>query len=137
MTVEDDEIARQAKLFVDTGLDTPEEAIERLKKLKIMITLGADAAGSSAGQAAFLTAVATAVRCFIGGVHIRGAIDAKPVTPLALGGATVRDVAIAFGAIAISKGGDEPEILIGSVIAAANVSNSSDLVGMASRVLSR
>jgi len=109
-----DQIARQAKLFVDSGRDTQDEAIERLRGLQVTISIGDDACHTSAGQAAFLTAVATAVRCFAGGVFVKGNLEAAILTPLAQSQQSLALAATELGASLDAARGSCCEVLIGN-----------------------
>jgi hypothetical protein len=54
--------------FVNSGRYGFEEAERKLAAARLVIRLSAEAAETPAGQAAALTAVVTASRCFLGGV---------------------------------------------------------------------
>jgi hypothetical protein len=87
------EISRLAKAIVDAGKCSFPEAERRLNAARIVIHVDPKSAGEPAAQAAALTAVVTAVRCFLGGVWITGATECPLILPMrseTLGGAAVR-----------------------------------------------
>src|SRR5208283_1271476 len=80
----------------------------------LAIRIGDEAADTAAGQAAALTAVITASRCFLGGVTLSGAIDHPLLVPLPLTANTLREAAHMFGAVAELKLQPRRTIIIGS-----------------------
>lgn len=122
MTIDNDQIARQSKLFVDSGKDTIDEAADRLRALRLTVSIGEAAAASPAGQAAFLTAVNNAIRCFAGGVRVTGALDLAMVTPLGSGLTTLREEALRLGAQILDGDGPEIEVVIGNATPSAKTS---------------
>jgi len=122
MIIDNDQIARQSKLFVDSGLDTEDEAADRLKSLRLTIMVGEGAAASPAGQAAFLAAVNNAIRCFAGGVSVTGALDVVVVTPLGSGQATLGTEAVRLGAQVLDGDHSELEVVIGYAAPSAKTS---------------
>lgn len=122
MTIDNDQIARQSKLFVDGGQDTEDEAAGRLRSLCLTVSVGEAAAASPAGQAAFLTAVNIAVRCFAGGVRVTGALDSTVITPLGSGQATLGGEAARLGARVLDGDYPELEVVIGNAAPSAKTS---------------
>lgn len=111
-----DALHRLLKLALDTGEAASLEEAERLFALyRLAIEIGPDAARSPTGQAALLTAVNTARRCFLGGVEVSGHLD----VPLALpwrGCRTLRGAVVDLeGAIAAESPGGVPRIVLGEV----------------------
>jgi hypothetical protein len=90
------EMARIRAALVNTGLFSFPEADAKLAASTLLIVAGADDADTPAGQAAFLTAVATGARCF-GAVYVAGAVDAPLAVPLAICARTLGEAAIAMG----------------------------------------
>ncbi|MGI8546809.1 MAG: ThiF family adenylyltransferase [Gemmatimonadaceae bacterium] len=77
-----DELHRVVKLAMDSGeAATVEEAMARFKGYRVGIRVGRHVARSPSLQAAVLTAVNTARRCFLGGVEVAGALDAPLLLP--------------------------------------------------------
>lgn len=91
------ETSRIRAVFVNSGARSLDEADERLSSLHITIALAPEAAETKAGQAAFLTAVATAARSF-GRVNVMGALDAPMTLPLPFEQKTLGAAAVALGA---------------------------------------
>ena len=75
------EISRVAKVIVDSGFGSFADAEARLRAATLTIHVDPACAGEPAAQAAVLTAVATGVRCFLGGVWLTGAIDQSLILP--------------------------------------------------------
>jgi hypothetical protein len=83
MKVTADSMHRLTKLAMDSGeAATPEEAKDIFSRYQLCIYLGLGWASTLAGQAAFLTALNTAVRAFLGGVYVMGDIDEILDVPL-------------------------------------------------------
>lgn len=81
-TVSSDTLHRLVKLALDTGEAATLEEAERLfAGYRLAIEAGPDIAETATGQAALLTAVNTARRCFLGGVQVAGPMDAKLRVP--------------------------------------------------------
>ncbi|HXP77534.1 MAG TPA: hypothetical protein VN823_25590, partial [Stellaceae bacterium] len=77
----DSETARVRAVLVNSGRYSIPEADAKIAASALSIFIGSDAAASVAGQAAFLTAVATAARCF-GRVTVSGTTNASIIVPL-------------------------------------------------------
>lgn len=107
------ETARIRAAFVNSGNHSFAEADSKLAASKVYIILSNDAADTPAGQAAFLTAVATATRSF-GQIFFAGAVDQKLLRPLPGGALTLRDAGIFLGAHFGVPDGTGPQILIGA-----------------------
>lgn len=109
----DSATSRIRAAYVNTGKYSFAEAEEKLAASRLSIFLSADAAKTPAGQAAFLTAAATAARCY-GVVSVHGPLERPLLLPLPLKGATLGDAALELGAVA-----EEPcrrrAVLIGPV----------------------
>jgi hypothetical protein len=91
------------------------EALARLDAIELSIVVGSDQVGTPAGQAALLTAVATAVKCF-GRVNLASADDAPLLARLPIG-ATVMEAAQVLGATgtAVAPSGITHTIGIGAL----------------------
>lgn len=77
-----DELHRAVKLALDSGeAATVAEAIALFEGYRLAIEVGADVARSPSLQAAVLTAVNTARRCFLGGVEVAGRLDVELLVP--------------------------------------------------------
>ncbi len=72
----DRQIARLAKILVDSEKISFDEAQARLRALTLEIVVGPEAT-SRASHAAILTAVSVARRTFVGGVRVTGAVDGR------------------------------------------------------------
>ncbi len=71
-----DALHRTIKLALDTGEALSiEEAMRRFERYRLLLEVGHDVASSATLQAALLTAVNTARRCFLGGVQVTGNLD--------------------------------------------------------------
>src|ERR1051326_1725488 len=76
------DLHRSVKLAMDTGeAATPEEAKRIFQGYRLAIEVGSNTAMSPTRQAALLTAVNTARRCFLGGVEVRNCPDSKLLIP--------------------------------------------------------
>jgi hypothetical protein len=107
------QLARLAKLIVDSEGIGFETAEARLRALTLEIVVGPDAI-TSAAHAAVLTAVAVGHRSFVGGVRVIGA-HAQPLnTALPLNGATLGDAAKEVGATSFG-GAASQKIIVGTV----------------------
>lgn len=109
----DSETSRIRAALVNSGLHTFHEAEEKLATSKLSIVLGDDAAGTQAGQAAFLTAVVTAGRCF-GQVITHGPTDQPLLLPLPIPARTLAEAAALLGARSVDGPREARTILIGS-----------------------
>ena len=77
-----DELHRAVKLALDSGeAATLADAIALFGNYRLAVEVGADTASSPSLQAAVLTAVNTARRCFLGGVEVVGPLDAELLVP--------------------------------------------------------
>lgn len=73
---------RTVKLALDSGqAATLEEALNIFKGYRLKVEVGFSAATSPTQQAALLTVVNTASRCFLGGVEVAGCPDATLLVP--------------------------------------------------------
>lgn len=80
--VSGDTLHRLVKLAIDTGeAATFQEAEQIFAGYRLMIEAGPDIAQTATGQAALLTAVNSARRCFLGGVQVTGPMDAALLVP--------------------------------------------------------
>jgi hypothetical protein len=77
-----DVLHRAVKLALDSGeAATLEEALALFEDYRLAIEVGPDVARSGSLQAAVLTAVNTARRCFLGGVEVTGSLDVELLVP--------------------------------------------------------
>jgi hypothetical protein len=77
-----DHLSRTVKLAMDSGeAKTAEEAQRIFEGYRLRIAVGPDISESPTRQAALLTAVNVARRCFLGGVEIVGGTDAELLIP--------------------------------------------------------
>lgn len=77
-----DALNRTVKLALDTGeVASLEEAIERFAGYRLQVAVGPNVAASATRQAALLTIVNTARRCFLGGVRVVGCPEAHLLLP--------------------------------------------------------
>jgi len=109
----DSETARVRAVLVNSGRYSIPEADAKIAASALSIFIGSDAAASVAGQAAFLTAVATAARCF-GRVTVSGTTNASIIVPLPGAARTLGEAAIVLGATIESEGGSARHVVIGS-----------------------
>jgi hypothetical protein len=107
------EISRVRAALVNTGKLSFVEAENKLTASNMSIGIDEAAAGTPAGQAAFLTAVATGARSF-GRVLIGGHLDRTLVVALPEAGETLRDAAVFFGASEEPSDSSVPHVIIGS-----------------------
>ena len=84
------ETSRVRAALVNSGRYSFEEAERKLENSRLAIRIGDQAADTAAGQAAALTAVITASRCFLGGVTLSGAVDHPLLVPFPLTANTLR-----------------------------------------------
>ena len=91
------QIARLAKILVDSEGIRFDEAQARLESLTLEIVVGDDAV-SPAAHAAVLTTVSAGRRTFVGGVRVRGALDQTLNTALPLLAETLGEAAVEVGA---------------------------------------
>ena len=114
-----DELNRTAKLFIDGGeAATIEEAYDILHSYRLNVRVGPDVADSPTLQAAFLTIVNTARRCFLGGVEVSGCPDADLRIPLSECRTLKEAIVELKGAIVDNDAtSTRPQILIGDAAA--------------------
>jgi hypothetical protein len=108
----DRQIARLAKILVDSENISFPEAQTRLRALTLEIVVGPDAE-SPAAHAAVLTAVSVGHRTFVGGVRVSGAIDQPLDSALPLNGSSLGEAAAEVGASGF-KGAPSRRIIIGA-----------------------
>jgi hypothetical protein len=113
----DSETSRIRAALVNAGLHTFSEAEEKLAASRLSLVLGADAARTPAGQAAFLTATVTGVRCF-GEVTIHGPLDQPLLFPLPMAAKSLAEAATLFGAQESQVPPSGRRVLIGSELEA-------------------
>ena len=130
------ERSRIRAALVNSGKMSFPEADAKLENIAVVVDLQEAAAVCPAGQAAFLTAVATAVRCF-GRVTVQGALEQPIKVSVPIGGKTLLAAASKLGA----KGTDTPNgtrrILIGEGPPPADARGAFRLSGIAGRSASR
>lgn len=110
----DSETSRIRAVLVNSGRHTFSEAERKLAGSKLSIFLGDDAAETPAGQAAFLTAVVTAARCF-GEIAVRGCLERPLLISLPLKAESLVEAAIILGAHMTGAPTPGRGVLIGSV----------------------
>ena len=93
----DRQIARLAKILVDSEKISFDEAQARLRALTLEVVVAPEAV-SPAAHAAILTAVSVASRTFVGGVRVTGAIDQPLNSALPLRAESLAEAAILAGA---------------------------------------
>ena len=108
------ETSRIRAALVNCGRYSFAEAEQKLENLRLAICIGDEAADTVAGQAAALTAVLTASRCFLGGVTLSGAVDRPLRVPLPLTAETLREAAYMLGAAAELGTRPQRTIIVGS-----------------------
>ncbi|MDE2813815.1 MAG: hypothetical protein OXM01_12355 [Gemmatimonadota bacterium] len=91
------QIARLARILVDSENISFDEAQARLRTLTLEVVVAPEAA-SPAAHAAILTAVSVASRTFVGGVRVTGSIDQSPNSALPLRAESLAEAAILAGA---------------------------------------
>ncbi|MBN9533496.1 MAG: hypothetical protein J0H10_09075 [Alphaproteobacteria bacterium] len=91
------QIARLAKILVDSEGIGFDEAQARLESLTLEVVVGDDAV-SPAAHAAVLTTVSVGRRTFVGGVRVRGALNQTLNTALPLLAETLGEAAVEVGA---------------------------------------
>ena len=89
------ETARVRAALVNSGRLTFAEADTKLAASRLLIILGEDAANTSAGQAAFLTAIVTSTRSF-GLVFVQGPVDQLLLLAVPAAARTLRDAIALF-----------------------------------------
>lgn len=103
--------SRLTKIFAEKNLLTFEEADVLVNKQTLVVFIDEESSKTLAGQGAALTILATASRCFQGGVELRGDLKAKCL--LGLPFETIGAAAEAFGAKKVSA--DSFVIFVGGV----------------------
>ncbi|MDE0703292.1 MAG: hypothetical protein OXH59_06165 [Rhodospirillaceae bacterium] len=93
----DRQIARLAKILVDSEQVSFDEAQARLRALTLEIVVGPEAT-SPASHAAILTAVSVASRTFVGGVRVTGAVNKRLNSALPLRADSLAEAADLVGA---------------------------------------
>lgn len=93
----DRQIARIAKILVDSQGITFDQAEARLRALTLEVVVGPEAV-SPAAHAAVLTAVSVASRTFVGGVRVTGAIGGPVNSALPLRAGSIAEAATMVGA---------------------------------------
>ncbi|HVZ81862.1 MAG TPA: hypothetical protein VHE12_13830 [bacterium] len=89
------ELERLVQIYVESGNGTIAQGKRFYKSLTLEVHLSPNDSATPAGQAAALTAIATAVRCFLGGVELTGDTSQKLLLPLKF--KTVGEAAKALG----------------------------------------
>lgn len=92
------ETSRVAKVLVDAGHGSFTEVQERLGLMTLSVHLSEANALIPAAQAAALTIIVTAARCFLGGVTLTGAVNTPLIVKLPVRATTVGEAAIELGA---------------------------------------
>jgi hypothetical protein len=108
------ETSRVRAALVNSGRYSFEEAERKLENSRLAIRIGDEAADTPAGQAAALTAVITASRCFLGGVTLSGTVDHPLLVPLPLTAKTLGEAAHELGAAVELEAQPRRTIIIGS-----------------------
>jgi hypothetical protein len=107
------ETSRIRAALVNTGQHSFAEAERKLADSKLTIAIGDEAVRTPAGQAAFLTATATATRCF-GRVVGEGSLDEPMLCPLPIDAKSLAEAAHFLGASTEPLQGSTRRILIGA-----------------------
>lgn len=112
------ELSRTAKLFMDSGeVGSMEEAYELLRSYRLSVRVGDDIAHSPTLQAALLTIINTARRCFLGGLEVAGCPDAELLIHWNGCRTIAEAVADLQGTLVETEASDLPEIVLGDAIA--------------------
>jgi len=107
------ETSRIRAALVNTGEHSFAEAERKLADSKLTIVIGDEAARTAAGQAAFLTATATATRCF-GRVGAEGSLDEPMLCPLPIDARSLAEAVRFLGAATEPLQESARRILIGA-----------------------
>ncbi len=99
--------------LVNSGRYGFEEAENKLASSRLLIRVADEASRTPAGQAAVLTATATAVRCY-GHVQVGGSVKAQLRLPLSVGADTLEEAVSILGGDTGDTGAPDRVILIGS-----------------------
>lgn len=114
MNMTADSMHRLVKLALDSGeAANPEEAKNIFSRYRLRIHLGEGWAGTLAGQAAFLTAINTAARAFLGGVIVTGDADQIIRVPLFEGKDATEVIVLLGGQYMATTQENIPTIVIG------------------------
>ena len=113
------EKSRIRAALVNSGKFDFEEAEEKLANMRVHVQLCVSVGGTTAGQAAFLTAVLTASRCFAE-VTVSGELEGPLLLRFPDSGTTLREAALAFGAVEISARPQSRTIILGPDAAVAS-----------------
>ncbi len=109
-----DSLHRLVKLALDSGeAVSPKEAEHIFLQYRLHIHLGAGWADTLAGEAAFLTALNTAARAFLGGVVVSGETDRTLRVPLFAGKAVAEVVPALGGRLVAQFPTEVPTVVIG------------------------
>ena len=106
------ETSRIRAALVNSGRFSFPEADAKIAASELSVVIGHDASGTPAGQAAFLTAIATAARCF-GRVTVAGALEGPLLVPAPIYGETLLDAAVGIGAYGYRESASANQISIG------------------------
>lgn len=114
-----DELHRAVKLALDSGeAATLDEALALFTGYRLAIEVGPDVAHSASLQAAVLTAVNTARRCFLGGVEVAGRLDVELLVPWRRCRTLTEAVADLGGTPVVTLSPEIPYVLVGGDVAA-------------------
>jgi hypothetical protein len=108
------ETSRIRAALVNSGRFTFDTAERKLENSTLSICVGRESGVTPAGQAAALTAVLTASRCFLGGVMFSGTHDFPLILPLPLPAKTLGEAALMLGATVKLENKPRRTIIIGS-----------------------
>jgi hypothetical protein len=109
----DSETSRIRAALVNSGRHTFSEAEQKLAASRLSLILGDEAAGTPAGQTAFLTATVTGARCF-DEVTVHGRLEQPLLLPLPLGVKSLFRAATILGAQETGPPSPDRRVLIGS-----------------------
>ena len=113
-TVSSNTLHRLVKLAVDTGqAATFQQAEQIFAGYRLGIEVGPDIAYTATGQAAVLTAVNCARRCFLGGVEVFGPMDAALLVPWGRSRTLGEAVADLQGTVVDAVTPEIPRIVVG------------------------
>ena len=117
------ETSRIRAALVNSGRYSFQEAERTLAASQLVISISDDVVDTVAGQAAFLTAVATATRCF-GTVQVCGNMEHPLMLPLhfALNSQNIGTAAVALGAKSDSEIREGRSVLVGAHAEASDTS---------------
>jgi hypothetical protein len=93
-----EDLHRGVKLAMDSGEAADAAEAEAIfKGYRLVVEVGNEVQHSAAHQAAVLSLVNTGRRALLGGIYVRGSLDAKLVVPSLFGGTTLREAIVATG----------------------------------------